>query len=178
MYIKATVFYRINHYVHIMKKILLFFLLCTMVLPVYNQQDSPAWERELQEVLPLYGHRNWILIVDMAYPLQSKPAIHTIYTGEDQLTVVKAVLKAVGKAPHVYPDVFLDKEADYITDTEAPGMDAYKQSLGKLLKGLHIEKKLHEDLIAEIDEAAKTFNILVLKTNLTIPYTSVFLRLN
>ncbi len=145
---------------------------------MYSQKKIPEWESQLQKSLPLFGHRNWILIVDMAYPLQSKPAIHTIYTGEDQLTVVKAVLNAVKKAPHVYPDVFLDKEADYITDAEAPGMDAYKRSLGKLLTGLHVEKKLHEDLIAGIDEAAKTFNVLVLKTNLTIPYTSVFLRLN
>ena len=145
---------------------------------MYSQKKIPEWESQLQKSLPLFGHRNWILIVDMAYPLQSKPAIHTIYTGEDQLTVVKAVLNAVEKAPHVYPDVFLDKEADYITDAEAPGMDAYKRSLGKLLTGLHVEKKLHEDLIAGIDEAAKTFNVLVLKTNLTIPYTSVFLRLN
>jgi hypothetical protein len=29
-----------------------------------------------------------------------------------------------------------------------------------------------------LDEAGKTFNVLILKTNLTLPYTSVFLELD
>ena len=147
-------------------------------MPVYSQENHNDWRKQLQDALPLFGHRNWILIVDMAYPLQSKPAIRTLYTGEDQLTVVKTVLEAVARAPHVYPEVFLDREMDYVSEAEAPGMNTYKKQLEKLLDGLQVKKKLHEDLIADIDETAKTFNILVLKTTLTIPYTSVFLRLN
>ena len=37
---------------------------------------------------------------------------------------------------------------------------------------------LHDRVIANIEEASKHFNILVLKTNLTVPYTSVFIRLD
>jgi hypothetical protein len=36
----------------------------------------------------------------------------------------------------------------------------------------------HEKIIANVDEAGKLFHILVLKTNMTIPYTSVFIRLD
>jgi len=36
----------------------------------------------------------------------------------------------------------------------------------------------HEQIISKLDEAGKTFHILVLKTRMTIPYTSVFLRLD
>jgi hypothetical protein len=36
----------------------------------------------------------------------------------------------------------------------------------------------HEELIGKLDEAAKTFRVLILKTNLTLPYTSVFLELD
>ena len=35
----------------------------------------------------------------------------------------------------------------------------------------------HEEIISKLDEAGKTFHILVLKSRLTIPYTSVFIRL-
>ena len=34
-----------------------------------------------------------------------------------------------------------------------------------------------QEIISKLDEAGKTFHILVLKTSLTIPYTSVFVRL-
>ena len=117
-------------------------------------------------------------MVDAAYPFQSKPAIKTIATGEKQLDVVKEVMKAVENAPHIYPEVFLGKEIDFVPEKQAKGIEAYKKELNKLLKGKSVTKELHEELIATIDEAAKTFNILVLKTDLTIPYTSVFIRLD
>lgn len=161
-----------------MNKLAITILVSFIFIPMQTKGQHSDWRKQLEEALPLYGHRNWILIVDMAYPLQSKPAIHTIYTGEDQLTVVKEVLDAIAKAPHVYPEVFLDRESDFVREADAPGMKAYQEQLDKLLSGLHVEKKMHEALIADVDEAAKTFNILVLKTRLTIPYTSVFLRLN
>ena len=37
---------------------------------------------------------------------------------------------------------------------------------------------LHEAVFAKFDEASKLFKIVVLKTNETIPYTSVFLQLD
>lgn len=155
--------------------LIFFSLLC---LPLPAQEKPLQWENQFRDLLPLLGHRNWILVVDMAYPLQSHPAVQTIYTGEDQLTVVKKVLNALDTVPHVYPEVFLDSESDYILEEEAPGMSAYRKALERLLSGLPVEKRMHEALIADVDEAADMFNVLVLKTNMTIPYTSVFLRLN
>lgn len=87
-------------------------------------------------------------------------------------------MAAIEKAEHVYSVVFLDKEIDFVPEEEAKGIEAYKKELFKILNGKSVNKKLHEELIANIDEAAKVFNILVLKTNLTIPYTSVFFRLD
>jgi len=37
---------------------------------------------------------------------------------------------------------------------------------------------LHEDIIRELDNSAKVFDVLIIKTNLTIPYTSVFFQLD
>lgn len=150
----------------------------TCVLPILGQSTAKSWRQELSEQLALHGHRNWILVVDAAYPYQSKPAIKTLTTGENQLDVIIEVLTAIDKAPHVYPEVFLDKEIDFVPEKEANGIKAYRKKLDKILQGKNVTKELHEDLIATIDEAAMTFNILVLKTELTIPYTSVFFRLD
>ncbi len=160
------------------RTICILFLVLMSSVSVFAQTKENSWRQELKEQLALFGHRNWILVVDAAYPMQSKPAIKTISTGEKQLDVVKEVLVAIEKAPHVYPEVFLDKEIDFVPEQECSGINAYRKKLDKLLKGKNVSKKLHEELIANIDEAAKTFNILVLKTELTIPYTSVFFRLD
>ena len=116
--------------------------------------------------------------MDAAYPLQSRPAIKTVYTGEGQIEVVKEVLNAIDNAPHVFPEVFLDREIDYVPESEAKGIEKYKTKLWEMLNGSMVIKDLHEDLIKKVDESANTFNILVLKIRLAIPYTSVFLRLN
>jgi hypothetical protein len=36
----------------------------------------------------------------------------------------------------------------------------------------------HEEIISKLDQAGQTFRVLIIKTNLTIPYTSVFLQLD
>jgi hypothetical protein len=137
-----------------------------------------GWQDKLATELPVLGHRNWILIADSAYPAQGRAGIETIATGADQLQVVEAVFKAVVDSPHVRPIIYLDAEIDYVPQKDAPGIDRYRKQLTAILKGHAVNKLRHEDLIAKLDEAAKTFRILVLKTNLTLPYTSVFLELD
>jgi hypothetical protein len=36
----------------------------------------------------------------------------------------------------------------------------------------------HEQLIAKVNEAASAFQVVIVKTNTTLPYTSVFLELD
>ena len=49
------------------------------------------WRDRLNEVLPLFGHRNWIVVVNSAYPTQSNPSIETIVAGGDQIAVIEYV---------------------------------------------------------------------------------------
>ena len=128
--------------------------------------------------MPLLGHRNWILIVDSAYPLQSSPGVETVETNPSQLDVVQAVLDTVNHSIQVRPDIFMDAELPFVSDQDAPGVSAYRMQIASLLRPYKIQSLPHEQIIARIDQAGKTFHILVLKTTMTIPYTSVFIQLN
>jgi hypothetical protein len=138
---------------------------------------SDAWKTKLHDELPLLGHRNWIAIVDSAYPLQTSAGVETIATGADQLDVLRAVLDELSKTKHVKPVVFTDLELTRVPESDAPGITAYRDNLAKVLGARPVQSLLHEKIISQFDDAGKTFHILILKTNLTIPYTSVFLRL-
>lgn len=137
-----------------------------------------GWRKLLAERLPLLGHRNWLCVVDSAYPWQNSAGIELVDTGEDHITVLKEVMKQLGKAPHVRPEVFLDKEIDFVPDSDAKGISVLRKNLFAALPKKGVEKKLHEDIIADLDKAGGTFKVLMLKTTLTLPYTSVFCRLN
>jgi len=142
------------------------------------QVASPDWHTRLADAMPLLGHRNWILVVDSAYPLQTSPGIESIATDAPQLDVVRTVVAAVHRSIHVRPVVFIDAELPFISDDDAPGVSAYRTEVDKLLHDYAVERLPHEKIIANIDEAGKTFHILVLKTPMAIPYTSVFIRLD
>jgi hypothetical protein len=141
-------------------------------------QASSTWQATVDQELPLLGHRNWILIVDSAYPLQSSAGVETIETNADQLDVVRYVLGAINKSIHVRPDIFMDAELPYVQEEDAPGISAYRDAIANLLDGQDIHSELHEKLIADVDEASRLVHVLVLKTRLAIPYSSVFVRLN
>ena len=139
--------------------------------------SASGWAERLQPRIGLLGHRNWIGVVDAAYPLQTSPGIEMIDTGAGVSEVLAAVLAAVNRAPHVRPIAYIDAELEFVTEQDAAGVTAYRRELEKLLTGVTTRRWLHERIIARLSEAGKEFNILLLKTTLMIPYTSVFFEL-
>jgi hypothetical protein len=137
-----------------------------------------TWKQKFNRELPRFGHRNWIVVADSAYPCQCSPGIETLAVGGDQIERVRAVLDAVDKAPHVRAVVYLDAELDAVPEDDAPGIDLFRAELDALLEGRPVKKVPHEEIIARLDETAKFFNVLLIKTDLTLPYTSVFLELD
>ena len=150
---------------------LLFALMTTVLFAADN------WKEKLQKELPLLGHRNWIVVADSAYPLQTAPGIETIYVEADQLEVVKGVIAELAKTKHVKPTIYTDAEMKFAAEKNAPGIGAYRDGLGKVLTNQPVQVLPHEQIIGKLDEAGKTFKVLLIKTPLTKPYTSVFFQL-
>jgi hypothetical protein len=142
------------------------------------QQATADWQTRLAQILPLLGHRNWIMIVDSAYPLQSSAGVETLETNADQMDVIRKVLGAIDSSIHVRPIVYMDAELPFLTEKDAPGVTAYREGIKTVLSGQKITSLPHEQIIAKVDEVGKTFHIVVLKTTMTVAYTSVFLQLN
>lgn len=147
-------------------------------LQVVRSVRPSNWQQVLRQRLPLLGHRNWVCVVDSAYPWQNSPGIELVDTGSDHVTVLKALLAELKRAPHVRPEIFLDKELDFVPEADAKGIGALRKGLYATLPKSGVEKRLHEETIADLDKAGGTFKVLMLKTTLTLPYTSVFVRLN
>jgi hypothetical protein len=155
----------------------------TRAVPAVRLSDgSPStarsWRQILAERLPLYGHRNWIVIADSAYPAQSREGIETVVANADQITVVREVLSQLAHTRHVTPIVHVDKELLYLQEEDAEGITAYRDKLHDLLGPATALQVPHEKLIHELDEVSQTFRVLIIKTNMTLPYTSVFLQLD
>jgi hypothetical protein len=135
------------------------------------------WEQVLKDRLKLYGHRNWVVIADSAYPAQSKPGIETIAVDDEQATVVERAFAILRQCKHVRPAIYTDEELSFVPEEDAPGVTSYRDQLARLLSGYEASSLPHEEIIAMLDRVGETFRVLLIKTSMRIAYTSVFVEL-
>ncbi len=136
------------------------------------------WKEQLKQKLPMLGHRNWILIVDKAFPEQNAPGMEYIYADENLLPVLKQVLSQVNQSGHVKPIIYQDKELGFITEDQAKGVKQFVLESKKIFGAQTVQTMLHDAVFKKLDTESKLFKVLVIKTNEVIPYTSVFLQLD
>ena len=134
------------------------------------------WKEVLRQRLPLYGHRNWIVVADSAYPAQSCAGIETVATDAEHRVLVETVLAMIRASEHVRPVVYSDQELESVDEADARGISSYRNWLSRLVNDLHVLP--HENIISKLDQAGRTFRILVIKSSLALPYTSVFFELD
>jgi D-ribose pyranose/furanose isomerase RbsD len=153
-------------------------LSCTSTTEKSKPNKSIQWQNELQSKLSTFGHRNWILIVDKAFPMQNGSGITYINSNENLLPVLSYTLEEIRNSSHVKPIIYQDKELSFITEEQSTGVKQLAQSIQKVLGENKVQQINHDSIFFKIDEAAKLFNVLIIKTNETIPYSSVFLQLD
>ena len=143
-----------------------------------SSEQGKDWQDILETDLHLLGHRNWILVVDKAFPEQSSPGMKYLYVEEDLLPTLSYVLEQVDGSSHVRPVIYRDKELGYISNDQVPGIEAFRTQSHAVLEGRNLKALLHEEVFQMLDESSSLFRTLVIKTNCTLPYTSVFLQLD
>lgn len=139
------------------------------------------WKEELDRMLPLLGHRNWILVVDKAFPLQNASGITLFNTGEPLGEVLKHTLEKITEAPHLKPIIYLDQELESMTEELAIDVEKLREDIKEIIaRAPDCEQHtiLHEEVFSKLDTASKLFHVVVLKTESLIPYTSVFIELD
>lgn len=134
---------------------------------------QPSWQMQLDSLLPLMGHRNWIIIADEAFPLQSSAGMIYINTSTSLPDVARYAMHRINSSAHIQPVLYMDKELLYV-----PGTAAYRDTMQQIFKGLPVQTLLHDSVFAKMDKTAGLFKVLVLKTNTTLAYSSVFMNLD
>ena len=111
-------------------RVSIFICVCVLTLLVSSSisqsqagGSSSDWKAIVQNRLPLYGHRNWIVVADSAFPVYAAPGIETIVTDEDLPSVLKYVASAISSSRHVRATVFLDQELQFVDEHDYPGIE-------------------------------------------------------
>ena len=162
-------------------RLLLFVIILNLQACIEDEKkplSGTVWKQQLETQLPLLGHRNWILIVDKAFPLQTTEGVSMVYAEEELLDVLEYTLGRIKENNHIRPVIYTDKELDFIDQELVPEIEDYKSSLSEVIGQSNVQVLLHDSVFVKIDQASKLFKTLVIKTNQVIPYSSVFIELD
>src|SRR5205814_1671421 len=114
------------------------------------------WEGLLKDRLQLYGHRNWLVIADSAYPAQSSPGVETVVADEEQTAVLARTFALLGECSHIKPTIYTDEELKFVPDGDAPGITSYRKQLEDLLTAREVHSLPHDEIIAKLDRVGGT----------------------
>ena len=142
------------------------------------EKKSSSWNEHFEEQLSLLGHRNWIMIADSAYPLQTSSGIEMIYTGEDHFTLLQQVARHLNTRNHIAGQYYLDAEMQHLEETQAPGIDDLRQAIAHQLENELVRHLPHATLMEKLSQAGKDYRVLILKSEGTLPYSSIFIELD
>src|SRR5436190_23706099 len=64
-------------------------LISTPLRSAETHHAAASWQDTLRSRVSEYGHRNWIVIADSAYPIQTSSGIETIVSNADHFQVLQ-----------------------------------------------------------------------------------------
>jgi hypothetical protein len=139
---------------------------------------SSSWQALLKDRLQLFGHRNWLVIADSAYPAQSRQGVETVVADEEHSSALVKTFEILHECKHIKPSIYTDAELAFVLEEDAPGITSYRKHLSDLLSGHQVQALLHEEILSRLDRRGDVFRVLAIKTKMQIPYTSVFVELD
>ncbi len=125
---------------------------CQNTQPPLPENEANSWTQVLEEDLNLLGHRNWILVVDKAFPEQSSAGMKYLYVEQDLLPTLEHVLGALDKSTHVKPIIYQDKELSFIREEQVAGIEEFRALAAKTLADRKVNTLLHDEVFSMLDK--------------------------
>lgn len=140
--------------------------------------EANGWKDEVDRSLLEFGHRNWIVITDSAYPMQTSEGVSTIVADIPYNEVLSFLIEKIKESNHVYAHVYQDKELTFLSDSLCPGIEKFRKDCEAVFGSEQVNYIPHEEMIARLDGVSKLYKVLIVKTPLCLPFTTTFLELD
>ena len=151
---------------------------CFAVLVGCGSQPAPKpWIGSLRNEMSYLGARNWVVIAEAAFPVQSRSGLRVLKLDADIPEVLEGVEQVIEEKHHVKPRVYVTAELESVPYDYAPGVRNYKKTLDEALSGRETVRLDNSMLLRLMGNANKSYRVLVIKTRTAIPYSSVFIEL-
>lgn len=135
------------------------------------------WRGAVDSQAAQLGYRNWIVIAEASFPAQSRPGMRQVAAPVEIPEALDYVLHALEQTEDVRPQVYLTRELRAVENDFAPGIDELRKRLKSSLHGHEATELEQQSLLTLLQDANRSFDVLVIRTKTALPYASVFLEL-
>jgi hypothetical protein len=142
-----------------------------------TMSDGSNWQAAVQRQAGQLGYRNWIVIAEASFPAHNRPGLRQVNAPVEVPEAVDYVLRTLEQSESVRPHVYVPRELRSVENDFAPGIDELRKKLETALHGHETTSLDQQSLLTLLEDANRSFDVLVIRTHTALPYSSVFLEL-
>lgn len=139
--------------------------------------SKPNWQTAVDNQAAQLGYRNWIVIAEASFPAHNRPGMRQVTAPVEVPEAVDYVIHSLEQTESVRPRVYLTRELRSVENDYAPGIDALREKLKDSLHGHETTELEQQSLLTLLQDANRSFDVLVIRTQTALPYSSVFMEL-
>ena len=155
-------------------------LTCVMAVSSLGCSIFPrqsTWKDAVNRQVSQLGYRNWVIVAEASFPAHNRPVFRQVTADVDVPVAVDYVLNSLERTQHVRPRVYLPREQRSVENDFAPGIDEMRKKIRASLHGHESTELEQQSLLTLLEDASRSFDVLVIRTHTALPYSSVFLEL-
>lgn len=135
------------------------------------------WQAAVDRQAGQLGYRNWIVIAEASFPAHSRQGIRQVNSPESIPVTLDHVLTTLEQTENVRPRIYVTRELRSVENDFAPGVDDLRKKLQDAFHGHETTELDQQSLLTLLEDASRSFDVLVIRTPTALPYSSVFLEL-
>ena len=140
-------------------------------------QSNESWKSAVVNQSAQLGYRNWIVVAEASFPAHSRHGVRQVNASQETPEVLDYVLNALEQTQHVRPVIYLPRELRSVENDFAPGIDELRTRITGALHGHETTELEQQSLLTLLEDASRSFDVLVIRTPTALPYSSVFIEL-
>lgn len=158
-------------------RLFLFLIVALLALGCADLRQEPEWKAAINRQVGQLGYRNWIVIAEASFPAHSRPGVRQISASVEIPEALDYVLGTLEQTETVRPQIYVPRELRSVENDFAPGIDEFRKQLSGSLHGHEPTELDQQSLLTLLEDANRSFDVLIIRTPTALPYSSVFLEL-
>jgi len=136
-----------------------------------------GWKAAVDKQVVQLGNRNWIIIAEASFPAYNRIGLRQVNAEVEIPEALDYVLNVMERTENTRPNVYLAREMRSVKNDYAPGIEELRKNINASLHGHETIQIDHQSLQTLLEGANRSFDVLVIRTQTALPYSSVYLEL-